>query len=120
MAAGEIRDAAIDMSHLERYTCGDAQLLDEILCMFVEHCGRLVARLDPSLEDRDWRDACHALKGSARGVGAWALGDAAAEGEGLIGDLPEKTVARRKKVDALRAAARDAVDHAETLRARAA
>ncbi|MEO1014837.1 MAG: Hpt domain-containing protein [Pseudomonadota bacterium] len=120
MADSRGRDAAIDMSHLERYTFGDAQLLDEILGMFVEHAGRLVSRLDVDLEDGDWRDACHALKGSARGVGAWALGDEAAEGEGLIGDLPAKQAAREKKIDAIRSAAREAVDHAQTLRAKAA
>ncbi|MBI1392093.1 MAG: hypothetical protein GC152_05055 [Alphaproteobacteria bacterium] len=112
-------DAAIDMSHLEQYTCGEAQLLDEILGIFIEHAGRCVARLGVDAGDEDWRETCHSLKGAARGVGAWALGQQAAEAEGLIGDLPAKTLARENRLKALRLAAREAVDYAETLRAEA-
>lgn len=73
--------AAIDMEHLARYTGGDAALNGEILRMFDAQASELVARLLTILEARDaksWKEVTHTIKGAARGVGAFALADAAA------------------------------------------
>ncbi|MEM1396849.1 MAG: Hpt domain-containing protein [Pseudomonadota bacterium] len=118
-AIGAAPDAAIDMSHLDKYTCGDGALLDEILGLFVEHSAKCVAGLSVDADDNVWRDGCHGLKGTARGVGAWALGQKAAEGEGLIGDLPAKREVREKLLASIRNSAREAIDYAEMLRVRA-
>ena len=74
--------ALVDRAHLARYTMGDAELEKEILQLFFTHSAVQLGQLleavgNPAL----WRDATHGLKGSARGIGAWALGDAAEAAE---------------------------------------
>jgi HPt (histidine-containing phosphotransfer) domain-containing protein len=76
--------AAVDLDHLARYTGGDVALNAEILRLFDSQASELVARLQAILEARDaksWKEAIHTLKGAARGIGAFSLGDAAAAAE---------------------------------------
>ncbi len=76
--------AAVDLDHLARYTGGDAALNAEILRLFDSQASELVARLQSILDARDaksWREITHTLKGAARGIGAFGLGDAAAAAE---------------------------------------
>jgi HPt (histidine-containing phosphotransfer) domain-containing protein len=73
--------AVIDMEHLARYTGGDAKLNAEILHLFDAQAVGLVDQLRALLATRDaksWREVTHTIKGAARGVGAFALADAAA------------------------------------------
>lgn len=75
---------AVDLDHLARYTGGDAALNAEILRLFDDQASELVARLRSILEARDiksWKLTTHTLKGAARGIGAFGLGDAAAAAE---------------------------------------
>jgi len=75
---------AVDLAHLSRYTGGDAALNAEVLRLFDDQAGALVTRLQSILEARDaqsWRTVTHTLKGAARGIGAFSLGDAAAAAE---------------------------------------
>jgi HPt (histidine-containing phosphotransfer) domain-containing protein len=76
---------AVNFRYLEDYTANDAAVIDEVLALFREQAQIWSAMLDPQSEG--WRDAVHTLKGAARGVGAFALGDAceAAEREGPDG-----------------------------------
>ena len=72
---------AVDLAHLSRYTGGDAELNAEILKLFETQASDLVAQLQSLLEIGDakgWHDIHHSLKGAARGIGAFALADAAA------------------------------------------
>jgi HPt (histidine-containing phosphotransfer) domain-containing protein len=76
----------IDLDHLNRYTGGDPALNVEILRLFADQCTTLLARLEALANEdgagsKSWHEATHALKGAARGVGAFALGDVAAEAE---------------------------------------
>jgi HPt (histidine-containing phosphotransfer) domain-containing protein len=76
--------AAVDMDHLARYTGGDAALNAEILRLFDNQASELVGKLRDIIEARDtksWKLATHTLKGAARGIGAFGLGDAAAAAE---------------------------------------
>ena len=76
--------AVVDLNHLARYTGGDQTLNAEILRLFDGQVDELVARLQGILEARDaksWKVAIHTLKGAARGIGAFGLGDAAAAAE---------------------------------------
>ena len=76
--------AAVDLTHLARYTGGDAALNAEILRLFDNQASEMVERLQSILDARDaksWREITHTLKGAARGIGAFALGDAAAAAE---------------------------------------
>jgi len=76
--------APIDLAHLARYTGGDKTLNTEILRLFNGQLGTMVGELLTVLEQRDarkWRQVTHTIKGAARGVGAFAVGEAAAAAE---------------------------------------
>lgn len=76
--------AAVDLVHLARYTGGDTALNAEILRLFDDQASELVGRLQSIIDARDaksWKQAIHTLKGAARGIGAFGLGDAAAAAE---------------------------------------
>jgi len=75
-------DGPIDIAHLRRMTLGDAALEREVLSMFSAQAARLVKALAALPPDAS--ALAHTLKGSARAVGAFALGDAAAHLETLI------------------------------------
>ena len=75
-------DGPIDIAHLRRMTLGDAALEREVLSMFSAQASRLVKALAALPPDAS--ALAHTLKGSARAVGAFALGDAAAHLETLI------------------------------------
>ncbi|MES1991386.1 MAG: Hpt domain-containing protein [Pseudomonadota bacterium] len=74
-------DAArpLDLVHLSKYTFGDRGLEAELLGLFRSQAGIYVMRLESAADAKEWRDAAHSLKGSSRGLGAWALGDLAEE-----------------------------------------
>lgn len=74
-------DRPLDLVHLSKYTFGDRSLEAELLGLFRSQAGVYVSRLDAAENAKDWRDAAHSLKGSARGLGAWALADLAEEVE---------------------------------------
>ncbi|HEY9217667.1 MAG TPA: Hpt domain-containing protein, partial [Phenylobacterium sp.] len=65
---------AVNFRYLEDYTAGDAVVIDEVLAIFREQAQLWSAMLDPASEG--WVDAVHTIKGAARGVGAFDLGDA--------------------------------------------
>jgi HPt (histidine-containing phosphotransfer) domain-containing protein len=74
----------VDLVHLSRYTGGDPQLNAEILQLFSGQAAELMAKLQAVLETRDlkgWKEITHSLKGAARGIGAFAMADAAANAE---------------------------------------
>jgi HPt (histidine-containing phosphotransfer) domain-containing protein len=69
-------DQAIDLEHLARMTLGEHTLEREVLMLFDRQAGILLARM--------WGAApaavaafAHTLKGSARGIGAWRVAEAA-------------------------------------------
>jgi chemotaxis protein histidine kinase CheA len=105
--------APIDLDHLNRYVFGDKALLDEVLAIFKEQAASLSGRMQPSMDDDAWRLAAHTLKGAARGVGAWALGDAAAAAENLPADASAED--RAAVLKAIVDLARSAADYAEEL-----
>jgi HPt (histidine-containing phosphotransfer) domain-containing protein len=75
----------IDLDHLDRHTGGDHAINREILLLFETQCREMIAKLDGLAagenDAKSWRDITHTLKGAARGIGAFGLGDAAAEAE---------------------------------------
>jgi HPt (histidine-containing phosphotransfer) domain-containing protein len=75
---------AIDLEHLARYTGGEKGLNSEVLQLFDGQISAMVAELHTVLASRDgkrWREVAHTIKGAARGVGAFAMGDLAALAE---------------------------------------
>jgi len=75
-------DGPIDFEHLSRMTLGDAGLEQEVLAMFVAQSTTLVSTL--AAMPADASALAHTLKGSARAIGAFAVGDAAARLEAAI------------------------------------
>ncbi|WP_426527549.1 Hpt domain-containing protein [Bradyrhizobium sp. McL0615] len=75
-------DGPIDFGHLSRMTLGDAGLEHEVLAMFVAQSVTLVSQL--ATMPADASALAHTLKGSARAIGAFAVGDAAAQLEAAI------------------------------------
>ena len=70
----------VDLAHLARYTGGDQALNAEVLQLFVNQAGELVQRMDSVLQTGDvktWKEVAHSLKGAARGIGAFAMANAA-------------------------------------------
>ena len=76
----------IDLAHLAQYTGGDARLNTEVLQLFSRHCMETLRIMDGLLQAprrKAWRDAAHALKGAALGVGAFGVAHAAGDAEAL-------------------------------------
>lgn len=61
----------IDFEHLDRQTMGDRELAVEVMQIFVDQLQSRMTGLDA--DDPDLKKIAHSIKGSARGVGAWAL-----------------------------------------------
>lgn len=77
-AAGLGRSRPVDMAHLARQTMGDRALEQEVLGMFVQQA----LSVREKMADADVKERlllAHGLKGSARGVGAFAVADCASE-----------------------------------------
>ena len=100
-------DGPIDIAHLRRMTLGDAALEREVLTMFSAQASRLVETLVALPADAP--ALAHTLKGSARAIGAFAVGDAAAHLETLIKHGGDTAEALSELDDAV-AAARRAID----------
>jgi HPt (histidine-containing phosphotransfer) domain-containing protein len=76
-------NGAIDFEHLMRMTLGDESLEQEVLSMFAAQSAELVKALSAMPDDAG--ALAHTLKGSARAIGAFAVADAAARLETVIG-----------------------------------
>lgn len=70
---------AIDADHLTRMTLGEPALEREVLVLFARQSAELFARLEKL--PREGASLAHTLKGSALGIGAFALAQAAGEVE---------------------------------------
>jgi HPt (histidine-containing phosphotransfer) domain-containing protein len=81
--------ARIDRAHLKQMTLGDDALAREVLGLFDRQAMLMIERMRGA--DRDAQMAmAHALKGSARGIGAWQVAEAAARFD-HGGDAPALT-----------------------------
>ena len=76
---------AIDFDHLRRFVGDDDALLAEVFGLFTEQTSLWLRALDPDADDETWVSVCHALKGSARTLGAADLGEHCARAEALVG-----------------------------------
>ncbi|MEM7397468.1 MAG: Hpt domain-containing protein [Pseudomonadota bacterium] len=81
-------DAPIDMSHLARYTLGDAVLEREVLNLFCTQSLSYLEQLRAAATRAAIREAAHSLNGSARAVGAWRMARAAECIENLSENAP--------------------------------
>jgi HPt (histidine-containing phosphotransfer) domain-containing protein len=67
---------AIDVAHLGRMTFGEKGLEAEVLRLFDRQAGMLLARMQAA-PPGTVASFAHTLKGSARGIGAWQVAEAA-------------------------------------------
>ncbi|MCK1710933.1 MULTISPECIES: Hpt domain-containing protein [unclassified Bradyrhizobium] len=105
-------DSPLDLDHLSRMTLGDAELEQEVLAMFAEQTIRLVAAM--AAMPAEAGALAHKLKGSARGIGAFAVADAAASLETAIRtghSRPDAFAALKEAVAEVRAAIEAILKH---------
>ncbi|HEY4191723.1 MAG TPA: Hpt domain-containing protein [Mesorhizobium sp.] len=93
----------VDMAHLSRQTMGDRELEQEVLALFLQQALSVSARMRKA-DVGERLMMAHSLKGSARGVGAFAIADCAA----AIENDPQDALAW-KRLDGLVEAVRDFV-----------
>jgi HPt (histidine-containing phosphotransfer) domain-containing protein len=97
-----LSQSPIDLEHLARYTGGERTLNAEILRLFDGQVTDMVGQLNTVLAQRDakrWREIAHTIKGAARGVGAFGMGEAAAAAEPVDPANGEKAVAAIKVLE---------------------
>lgn len=78
----------VDLVHLSRFTLGSRDLEREVLQLFRVQSRLYLDRLRDAGDRAAWRIAAHTIKGSARGIGAWAVAQAAEAAE-LLPDVPQ-------------------------------
>jgi HPt (histidine-containing phosphotransfer) domain-containing protein len=71
----------VDYEHLHSQAAGDKSVMREVLKLFIEHTQQVIDELERAGDEKTWKLWTHTLKGSARGVGAFAVADAAADAE---------------------------------------
>jgi HPt (histidine-containing phosphotransfer) domain-containing protein len=94
IAAGRI----IDEAHLKRMTLGDCRLEREVLQIFVRQAAVIMGRI-AGAGPAHVAAAAHTLTGSARGIGAWRVAQAAEQLErasGLGGDQTNEAIVELK------------------------
>jgi HPt (histidine-containing phosphotransfer) domain-containing protein len=98
LTAGEQAGAAwrkatsrpVDLVHLSRYTLGDRTLEHEVLKLFCTQSFICLDQLREAKSGKDWQEAAHSLKGSARAIGAWRVAQCAERAESIQeGDLAQ-------------------------------
>ncbi|MBB4001827.1 MAG: Hpt domain-containing protein [Aurantimonas endophytica] len=102
------RRRPIDLVHLARQTCGDRALEADVLGMLSRQLDTLLRRLDGAREE-DRRQIAHALKGTARNVGAFRLADCAERYETALRD-PAALAQLRREAEAAASFARSLID----------
>ncbi len=91
----------VDLVHLSKQTFGSKELESELLGLFLSHSQQCLMRMRGADTDTDWANAVHSIKGSARAIGAWAIGDKAEvfERKAAAGTLGDKAAAIREIED---------------------
>lgn len=77
-------ESFIDTGHLARMTLGDTTLQHEVLTLFITQSASLIDRLAQCPANA--AALAHTLKGSARGIGAFAVAACAERLERAVGD----------------------------------
>lgn len=91
---------SLDLAYLRSMTLGDARLEREVLEMFKAQTCDLLARL--ASQPVDAAELAHTLKGSARAVGAFEVGEAASAVESGLGGHGSFDAALRQLQDSVR------------------
>ena len=111
-----MHEFSIDLDHLDKYVTGDDALRDEILSIFQDQANKLLSELKANLDDDSWHMTTHSLKGAARGIGAWKLGDICESAEDLVGTVSAKSEKRDGTIIAIKTYVADVIKDVEVLR----
>ncbi|MCA1242533.1 Hpt domain-containing protein [Stappia stellulata] len=81
----------VDLVHLSRHTLGNRELEREVLRLFARQAEIAMRRIETATDRAVLRENVHTVNGSAKGVGAWKVADAAdaAERALLDGEMPD-------------------------------
>jgi HPt (histidine-containing phosphotransfer) domain-containing protein len=71
----------VDYQHLQTQAAGDLGVMREVLALFLTHSEQVIEELERASDAKTWKQWTHTLKGSARGIGAFAVAEAAAVAE---------------------------------------
>ena len=94
----------IDFSHLDLFTRGRIDVEEDLLGNFVAGAETYVKLLQAAPDEKQWRDAAHALKGAARGIGAKQVGELAEAAEQVpVSDSAGRAAALARLSEALAA-----------------
>jgi HPt (histidine-containing phosphotransfer) domain-containing protein len=80
-----VPDQPIDRTHLFKMTLGDHSLEGEVLRLFERQTSMLLGRM-AGAEPAQVKALAHTLNGSARGIGAWRVANAAQSVEKAVAD----------------------------------
>lgn len=84
----------LNMDHFRRFTLGNAAFEEEIFGLFLSGLPETVEAMGSSVGGSGWRAAVHKLRGSALGIGAERLSEAARAAEHLpIENIVEREAA---------------------------
>lgn len=104
-----------DRAYFDMMTGADTALQVEIVGLFREQAELWRRQLIPDAPTQVWRDAAHTVKGSARGLGLFALGEVCADLEALAkGGAVEGGLVTRA-LERVRDALREALDMLEPI-----
>jgi HPt (histidine-containing phosphotransfer) domain-containing protein len=99
----------VDLVHLSRYTLGERALEREVLELFCAQSTVYLDRLRDAQSEKDWREAAHSLKGSARAIGAWRAAAAAERAQALSAEtLPGDVATRAQRIGEIESSLREA------------
>lgn len=76
----------LDIQHLSNKTMGDPELVREVLSIFRRQARQMLFQLEALTDPRGRLEIAHALNGSAKGVGAWRVAEAADQLERMARD----------------------------------
>lgn len=94
-ACGAARARPIDLAHLGRQTLGDRAVEEEVLALFMQQAGTVCEKICAAVPE-ERRKLAHGLKGSALGIGAFAVAEAASAVEAEPASKPlVKALSRR-------------------------
>lgn len=95
------QNSVIDYVHLRAQAADDLDVMREVLQLFMVHTEQVLEGLDAATDTKTWKELTHTLKGSARGVGAFAVAEAAALAESATLDKA-RIAAIREAFEAVR------------------
>jgi HPt (histidine-containing phosphotransfer) domain-containing protein len=96
-----VPEQVVDRSHLGRMTLGDRSLENEVLRLFERQADMLIARM-ATATPANIKALAHTLDGSARGIGAWRVSQAAKVVESAVaenGDIGTAIAALKSAAD---------------------